>query len=89
MAILITTRVKGQTAEGYDQVLVFLRELITKASGFIFHSAYQGEEDWMVLEVWDTKEDGDNFFSQYVAPNLPKGIIPKRSYQALHSAVTP
>jgi hypothetical protein len=89
MAILITTKVKGQTPEGYDQVSVFLHRLIKMAPGFILHGAYQGEEDWMVLEVWNSKEDADLFFSQHVAPNLPKGIIPKRSYQTIHSVVTP
>ncbi len=88
MAILITTKVKGQTAEGYNQVSVFLHELVKKAPGFILHSAYQGEEDWIVMEVWDSKEHADRFFSEHVAPNLPKGIVPKRVCQPLHSVVT-
>ena len=89
MAILITTKVKGQTPEGYDQVSTFLHPLVKTAAGLIVHSAYQGEEDWIVLEIWNSKEDADHFFSQQVAPNLPKGIVPKRSYQLLHSVVTP
>ncbi len=89
MAILITTKVKGQTPEGYDHVSVFLHPMVKKAPGLIVHSAYQGVEDWIVLEIWNSKEDADHFFSQVVAPNLPKGIVPKRSYQSLHSVVTP
>jgi len=89
MAILITTNVKGQTAEGYDQVLNVLKELIQKSSGFVLHSSYEANDEWYVLEVWDSKKDADQFFSLYVAPNIPKGIVPKRSYQELHSLVTP
>ncbi len=88
MPVLVTTKVKGQTPEGYDQVSAFLHELVKKAPGFILHTAYQGEEDWMVVEVWDSKENADRFFSDNVAPNLPKGIIPKRTYQPLHSVIS-
>lgn len=89
MAILINTIVKGQTAEGYDQVLVHLEDLIKKSPGFKLHSAYSSNGEWMVMEVWNSKAEADNFFSTYVVPNIPKGIIPKRSYQELHSLVVP
>ena len=87
MAILITVKVKGQTPEGYDQVAAFLHPLIKQAPGFIMHTAYQGDEDWIVTEIWDSKEHADQFFSEKVAPSLPKGIVPKRSYLQLHSLV--
>lgn len=89
MAILLTTIVKGQTAEGYDQVSTFLHQVVRKSPGFILHCSYPSEEGWVVLEVWNSKADSDQFFAQHVAPNLPKGIVPKRSYQELHSIVTP
>jgi quinol monooxygenase YgiN len=89
MAILITTMVQGQTAEGYDQVSTFLHEVVRQSPGFILHCAYSSENGWVVLEVWNSKADADQFFAKNVAPNLPKGIIPKRSYQELHSVVTP
>ena len=88
MATLITTIVKAQTAEGYDNVSIILHELIKKAPGFILHCAYSSEEGWIVLEVWNSKKDADQFFANNVAPNLPRGIVPKRSYQELHSLVT-
>ncbi len=89
MPILLTTKIKGQTAEGYDQVSVFLHEIIRKSPGFILHCAYSSEEGWGIIEVWNSKAEADQFFAKYVVPNLPKGIIPKRSYQELHSVVTP
>lgn len=89
MAILLKTIVKGQTSEGYDQVSTFLHEVVRSSPGFILHCSHPSEEGWVVLEVWNSKEESDRFFAQYVAPNLPKGIVPKRSYQELHSVVTP
>ena len=88
MAVLITTHVKGQTREGYDHVLSAVRDAIKQAPGFILHCAHPAEGEWMVYEVWESKQHADAWFGKYVVPNLPAGIHPKRSYQELHSAVT-
>jgi quinol monooxygenase YgiN len=89
MAILITTKVKGQTSEGYDEVSKFLHDAVRKSPGFILHCAYSSEGEWWVVEVWNSKKEADEFFAKNVAANLPKGIVPKRAYQELHSLVTP
>lgn len=89
MAILLITKVKGQTAEGYDQVSKFLHEVVKKSPGFVLHCAYSSEGEWCVLEVWHSKKEADDFFAKNVAPNLPREIIPKRTYHELHSLVTP
>jgi heme-degrading monooxygenase HmoA len=91
MAVLISSIVKGQTQEGYDSVLTAVREEVKKAPGFIFHGAHPAPEvdAWLVYEVWESKQLADQWFGKYVVPNLPNGIHPKRSYQELHSAVTP
>lgn len=89
MAVLILTKVKGQTQEGYDSVLTAVREAIKQAPGFIMHCAHPAEEEWNIYEVWQSKAQADKWFGEYVVPNLPAGIHPKRSYQELHSVVTP
>ena len=89
MAILIATNVKGQTQEGYDGVLSAVRESIKQAPGFIMHCAHPDEGEWKVYEVWNSKEEADQWFGKVVVPNLPAGIHPKRSYRQLHSVVTP
>ena len=88
MAVLINTHVKGQTQEGYDQVLEALREVIRNSPGFVLHTSYALNDGWAVMEVWNSKAEADNFFSKNVAPNLPRGIVPKRTYQDLHSLVS-
>ena len=89
MAVLISVKVKNQTKQGYDSVLTAVRELIKKAPGFIMHCAHPVEDGWIVTEVWQSKKESDKWFAKYVVANLPKGIHPKRSYQELHSMVTP
>ena len=89
MAVLISSKVKGQTQEGYDSVLTAVRDLVKAAPGFIMHCAHPAEGEWQLYEVWESKAQADQWFATYVVPNLPKGLHPKRSYQELHSIVTP
>jgi heme-degrading monooxygenase HmoA len=89
MAVLISIKVKNQTQQGYDSVLNAVRESVKKAPGFIMHCAHPAEGEWKVYEVWNTKEESDEWFAKNVVPNLPAGIHPKHSYQELHSMVTP
>lgn len=89
MAVLISTSVKNQTQEGYDSVLNAVRESIKNAAGFIMHCAHPAEGEWKVYEVWNSKQESDDWFAKNIIPNLPQGIHPKRSYYELHSIVTP
>ncbi len=89
MAILISTKVKGQTEEGYNGLLAAVRESIKQAPGFITHMAHPADGEWHVYEVWQSKAEADQWFAQNVVPNMPPGIHPKRSYTALHAVVTP
>lgn len=89
MAVLISTKVKGQTQEGYDGVLIAVRDELKAAPGFITHFAHPVEGEWHVYEIWNSKAEADQWFGKYIVPNLPKGIHPKRSYNELHSLVIP
>ena len=89
MAVLVTAEVAGQTQQGYDGMRAHLEGLLKSAPGFILHSAHPVEGGWHVLEVWESKADGDRFFAQHVAPNLPPGIHPKRTTIELHSCLRP
>lgn len=88
MAVLILSKVKGQTKEGYDGILEAVKDEIKKADGFIFHGAHPSDEEWQVVEIWETRAQADKWFGKFVVPNLPKGIHPKRTYFELYSAVT-
>lgn len=88
MAVLIKTKVKGQTTEGYNGILAAVEASLKQAPGFIMHCAHPAGDTWDLYEVWQSKMQGDQWFAKNVVPNLPAGIYPKRSYEELHSMVT-
>ena len=89
MAVLISSKVAGQTREGYESVLIAVKESIKMAPGFIMQTAHPVEDGWSVIEVWNSKSEADTWFAKYVVPNIPPGIHPKRSYQELFNVITP
>lgn len=89
MAVLILSKVKGQTQEGYDRVRQAVEPSIKRSSGFILHYAYPAEDGWVITELWHSKKEADDWFGKYVVPNLPAGIHPKRTYQDIQSIIRP
>jgi quinol monooxygenase YgiN len=89
MSVLITAEVRGQTAQGYDDMLAELAASLKQAPGLILHSSHATEDGWRVIEVWQSKAQSDQFFATVVAPRLPPGMRPKRSVQALHNVALP
>jgi hypothetical protein len=87
--VVVTAEVPGQTAEGYDGIRTHLTALLQQAPGLILHTAHAVEGGWRVIEIWESTHDANQFFAQYVHPNLPPGIRPKRTFQELHSLITP
>jgi quinol monooxygenase YgiN len=89
MPVLVSADIKGQTKEGYEGILAALKGYIIKAPGFVLHTSHETPDGWRVIEVWNSKREADEWYSRHVAPNLPPGINPKRSYQELRSFVSP
>ena len=90
MAVMIIADVPGQTPQHYDGMMSILADKVRQASGFVMHSAHATSEGgWRVYEVWQTSKEANDFFAKHIHPNLPPGIKPKRSFQELHSLVTP
>jgi hypothetical protein len=85
MAVLITAIVPGQTQEGYDAAMHTLRPLLEQTNGFIGHGAGMSPEGWRVFEIWETQQQGTEFFATYIHPNLPPGVTPKRTCLELHN----
>ena len=89
MAVLMTGRVPGMTAEIYDGVASNAMPKLKEAKGFISHAAGMGDDGvWTVVEVWESEEDSQRSFEQNVKPNLPAGVAPDRRYRNIHNFVT-
>jgi hypothetical protein len=90
MAILMTAEAEGLTAETYTEMRNALKVLLVRAPGLILHTAHATPTGgYRVIELWQSKQESDQFFAQHVAPNLPPGLRPKRHTVDLESLVTP
>jgi heme-degrading monooxygenase HmoA len=87
MPILMRAEVHGQTLEGYNAVFNALAPLYSAAQGFIAHFSHPIEGGWCVMDVWASKDDFQQFFSQHVVHRLPAHVRPKISFQPIHDAL--
>ncbi|MGZ6982897.1 MAG: hypothetical protein ACXVH5_12085 [Ilumatobacteraceae bacterium] len=77
------------TEKVYGAMIGQLTPLIKASKGFISHVGGPSPSGgWRVIEVWETEEDGHNWFETNVKPNLPPGVNPDRQYFPLHTAIT-
>ena len=87
MAILMIAEVAGQTLEGYEATLAVVADKLRQAPGFMMHTAHPTATGWRVIEMWQSREDSGRFFAANIAPNLPKGVHPKVTFEPVHDAV--
>ena len=93
MAVLVIAEVEGQNEELYDAMIAVLGPMLRQAKGFIAQGAgpagpgSPGRDVWRGFEVWESAADATRFFAQYVHPNLPPGVKPRRTLVELHSLV--
>jgi len=40
------------------------------------------------VEIWESEQDGQNWFDHNIRPNLPPGVKPNQRYYPLHTAIT-
>ena len=76
MPVLVSAEVPGQTAQGYDAIREHLAVALRQAPGFVLHTSHAIDGGWRVIEIWETKQEANQFFAQHVHPNLPPGIKP-------------
>lgn len=71
MPILMTAPVPGMTAEVYDQIIQNVGDALRAAPGFISHAAVVDAEGLTVTEVWESREQWEDYYTTTVRPNLP------------------
>jgi heme-degrading monooxygenase HmoA len=89
MAVLMIGEVPNLTEEVYASMVGQMMPLMRASKGFISHTGGPHPAGgWRVVEVWESEEDGENWFEQNVKPNLPPDVAPDRTYFPLHTAFT-
>jgi heme-degrading monooxygenase HmoA len=89
MAVLMIAEVPNLTEEIYGGMVGQMTPLMRASKGFIAHAGGPNPSGgWRVVEIWESEEDGQNWFDDNVKPNLPPDIVPNRTYHPLHTAFT-
>ena len=75
--------------EAYAEIADKMTPAIREAKGFICHAGGPDPAGgWRVIEIWESEEDGQNWFDHTIKPSLPPGVVPKHAYYPLRTAVT-
>jgi hypothetical protein len=86
--VLMIGEVPDLTEEIYAGMIGEMEPLMRAHKGFISHAGGPSPSGgWRVIETWESEEDGQTWFEENVAPNLPPGIVPTRTYHPLHTAI--
>lgn len=89
MPVLLIAEVPNLTEEVSAGMADQMMPLMRASKGFICHAGGPNPAGgWRVVEVWESEEDGQNWFNDNIKPNLPPGIVPNQTYYPLHTAVT-
>jgi len=89
MPVLMIAEVAKLTEEVYGGMVGQMMPLMRTSKGFIAHAGGPNPAGgWRVVEIWESEEDGEDWFGNNVKPNLPPGIEPNRTYHPLHTAFT-
>jgi hypothetical protein len=89
MPVLLIAEVPNLTEEVYAGMADQMMPLMRASKAFICHDGGPNPAGgWRLVEVWESEEDGQNWFNDNIKPNLPPGIVPNQTYYPLHTAVT-
>jgi hypothetical protein len=78
MAVCLVIDVPGATAEHYDAVMEQLRESGGElGEGQTFHTAGPTDGGWMVVDVWNSRDDFDRFMQGRLGEAIQAAGVPE------------
>jgi hypothetical protein len=72
MSYMITHFYEGGTKDQYEAVLGAAHPSGALPPGQVYHAAGPTEGGWLIVAVWDSKDDCDSFVSGTLMPALEK-----------------
>jgi heme-degrading monooxygenase HmoA len=87
VAVLYRHHVRGMDASQYDQASQQLLPALKQQPGFQYHVAFASSDGFTVSEIWETREQHDEWFENNVKPNVPAQI--EVEVLDVHNVVTP
>ena len=85
MPISMTSTAPGMPAEAYNAVMADVAEPLRRSAGFISHAAQVSPDGVTVTELWETREQWQQWFDTLVRPHLPPGT-PEPTVVEVHNA---
>jgi hypothetical protein len=77
MSVVMQHRVPGMTKEQYRQVMATNGDALTAARGFRAHyGVFDDAGIFTAVEVWDTADDHNRFYDEYIRPYVEAGTPP-------------
>jgi heme-degrading monooxygenase HmoA len=86
MPITMTSHAPGMPASAYDEIIANVGEPLRHSQGFISHAAEVSPDGVTVTEVWETREQWEDWYDTSVRPHLPPGT-PEPTVTELHNAL--
>lgn len=71
MTVLVRATVPGMTTDTYDKVSGQLTPRMLSARGFVAHVAFAGDDEIRVSEIWESRDDFQEWFDNNVKPHVP------------------
>lgn len=63
----------GLTVEQYSGMHSVIGPKSLTAHGFVSHMAGPTNDGWYMIDIWESKEDHDQFMRDVVTPMMPSG----------------
>ena len=87
MAVLVRNRPQGLDPSQYDEVAPPLIDKLRQQPGFVLHVAFEDSQGFCVAEIWESQEQHDAWFNEFVVPNVPVEI--KQEVIQIHAIERP
>jgi heme-degrading monooxygenase HmoA len=71
MPVLVRLSVSGMTTDTYDKASEQLTPPLLAAPGFVAHVGFVVDGEFHVSEIWESRDDFQNWFDGNVKPNVP------------------
>lgn len=87
MPTLVKITNPGVSTDVYDQISAAVEPGLKASVGLQTHVAYQEGDGMIVLEVWDSAQQHQEWFATNVEPHLPPGTSVEKT--ELHNVINP
>ncbi len=71
MSVLARLTASGMTTDSYDKVSEQLTPPLLASPGFVAHVAFESDGEFHVSEIWESRDEFQNWLDNNVKPNVP------------------